>query len=231
MSIRYAVFGSGNTGSKIPELLDAGEEFTFFNSTNKPTAENLAGHDVIICFVPGPVLAEYLDLFASTGIPVVSGATAIDWPDNWDENLKALQLTWIWADNFSLGMNIVKTLINTISAQSALYHSPNFHIHEVHHVNKLDAPSGTAIRWQEWLDRESSISFERTNDVIGNHQLTLDTEYEKITLSHEAKDRRIFAHGALWASRQLVNGDLPYGLLPLEFLTSMQRQGEYYVSN
>ena len=231
MSKKYALFGTGNTGSKIPELLDDGEEFTFFNSSNKPTAENLAGHDVIICFVPGPVLTDYLELFVSTGIPVVSGATAIDWPADWDETLKTHQLTWIWADNFSLGMNIVKTLINNISALSNLYHDPDFHIHEVHHVNKLDAPSGTAIRWQDWLERDSSISFERTGDVVGRHQLTLDTDYEQITISHEAKDRRIFAHGALWASRQLLAGGLPTGLLPLEYLTSMQRQGEYYVSN
>ena len=231
MSRKYALFGSGNTGAKIPELLEAGEQYTFFNSTNVPTADTLVGHDVIICFVPGPVLKDYLELFLSTGIPVVSGATAIDWPVDWDETLKAHQLTWIWADNFSLGMNIIKSLIDRVSAQSALYHNPSFHIHEVHHVNKLDAPSGTALRWRDWLSKDSTISFERTGDVIGNHQLTLNTEYEQITIRHEAKDRRIFAHGALWASQQLLDNDLPNGLLPLEFLTSMQRQGEYYVSN
>ena len=231
MSRKFALFGSGNTGSKIPELLRADEEYTFFNRSNPPTTEKLAGYDAIICFVPGPVLMEHLDCLASTGIPVVSGATAIEWPENWDETLKELGVTWVWADNFALGMNIVKVLIEQMSALSSLYHEPEFQIHEVHHVNKLDAPSGTAKRWHEWLRHEANMSYDRVDDVVGQHELTLNTEFETITLRHEAKDRRIFAHGALWACRQLIDGQLPHGLLPLEFLTSMQRQGEYYVSN
>ena len=67
--------------------------------------------------------------------------------------------------------------------------------------------------------------------MVGTHQLTLDTEFEKITLTHEAKDRRIFAHGAVWATRALLERDLPSGLLPLDYITAMHRQGEYYVSN
>ncbi len=231
MGRQYALFGSGKTGSKIPELLGAGEDYTFFNSGYRPTADRLAGHDAIICFVPGPVLVDYLDLFLSSRLPLVSGATAIDWPENWNQRLKEQRLSWVWSDNFALGMNIVRSLIELLSTLSSLYQQPNFHIHEIHHVNKLDAPSGTALRWQDWLGQEVSISYDRHNDVVGQHQLTLDTEFEKISIKHDAKDRRIFAHGALWACRQLLDADLPPGLLPLDYLTTTQRQGECYVSN
>jgi len=231
MTRKYALFGSGNTGSKIPELLNVDEQYTFFNSANPPTVENLAGYDAVICFVAGPVMMEYLDVLIESGLPVISGATGIEWPEDLNERLQSSDVTWIWADNFALGMNLVKHLINTINELSGLYREPSFQIHEIHHVKKLDAPSGTALRWQDWLQQEAEMTYVREGDVVGTHQLTLDTEFEKITLTHEAKDRRIFAHGAVWATRALLERDLPSGLLPLDYITAMHRQGEYYVSN
>jgi len=231
MANKYALLGSGNTGSKIPELLNADEQYTFFNSSNTPTLERLAGHDAIICFVAGPVLEQYLEMLVESNLPVVSGATGIQWPRDLNERLQASGVTWVWADNFALGMNIVKHLIGAVNELSSLYRDPVFQIHEIHHVKKLDAPSGTALRWQDWLQHDAAMSYEREGDVVGTHQLTLDTEFEKITLTHEAKDRRIFAHGALWAARALLERDLPNGLLPLDYITAMHRQGEYYVSN
>lgn len=231
MTKNYALLGSGNTGSKIPELLNTDEQYTFFNRSNPPTIESLVGFDAVICFVAGPVLLNYLDVLIAAKIPVVSGATGIAWPSDLNERLQAEGVTWIWADNFALGMNLVKHLINTINDLSGLYREPSFQIHEIHHVKKLDAPSGTALRWQEWLQNDATMTYAREGDVVGTHELTLDTEFEKITLTHEAKDRRIFAHGALWATRAMLKTELPSGLLPLDYITAMHRQGEYYVSN
>ena len=219
MTRKYALFGSGNTGSKIPELLNADEKYTFFNSSNPLSVESLTDHDAIICFVPGPILLDHLQIILDSKIPLISGATGIDWPTELNQQLVEEKLTWVWADNFALGMNIIRNLIATLSARSSIYQEPDFHIHEAHHENKIDAPSGTAIRWQDWLQQESTISSDRQGDIVGEHHLTLSTEYEKITISHEALDRRIFAHGALWACRQVLNNDVPFGLLPLELLT------------
>ncbi|MEX1099279.1 MAG: dihydrodipicolinate reductase C-terminal domain-containing protein, partial [Bacteriovoracaceae bacterium] len=97
---------------------------------------------------------------------------------------------------------------------SELFEDGSFTIHDIHHVHKKDSPSGTALSWKEWLDRPAQISADRKGDVVGYHHLKFDCRDEAITLVHEAKDRSIFARGALWAAKILhEQNDLDYGLL------------------
>jgi len=87
---------------------------------------------------------------------------------------------------------------------SGLLRNPEFHIHEVHHIHKQDAPSGTALSWQDWLGKEAAISSAREGDVKGLHELHIKTEYESIYLKHEAHDRKLFAEGAIWTAKYLM---------------------------
>jgi 4-hydroxy-tetrahydrodipicolinate reductase len=220
MTRRYALFGTGKTGSQLPGLLGADEQVTQFNQSNPLSAEALAGHDAVICFVPGQVMLDAIPLLIESRLPVISGATGLSYPENLDEQLQSHGLTWVWAHNFALGMSLVRQLIQLVASADSLLENPDYQIHEIHHTAKLDAPSGTSISWQHWLDKDVEITHDRVGDVIGEHQLTLNTASEQITIEHKALDRAIFARGALWACRKVLDTEMPAGLIPFEQLTS-----------
>lgn len=186
------------------ELL--GEELSeAFDSSNPPTVEKLQAADAVIIFVPGDAVPDVLGKVIEAGIPAAWGSTGYEWPDDLEDRVKARNAKWIIASNFSLGMNVIRKSIEAISAGSNILKDPEFHIHEVHHVHKKDAPSGTALSWKEWLNKEAEVTSAREGDVKGIHELTLKTKTEEITLKHKALDRALFAEGAIWAARQLVN--------------------------
>lgn len=202
--MKISVIGTGKTGSKVVEML--GDRLVYaFDEENLPTLEKLRESDALIIFVPGIAVPEILDLVLESGIPAAWGSTGFEWPEDLDQRVRDNRTKWVLANNFSLGMNVIRHAIQTISAGSSILDNPQFHIHEVHHVHKKDAPSGTAISWKNWLDKPVNVSSAREGDVNGIHELTVNTEREKITLNHEALDRSIFAEGAIWAAEQLVN--------------------------
>jgi 4-hydroxy-tetrahydrodipicolinate reductase len=212
--MKVALLGKGKTGGKVLELLKAKNMFhTVFDSTNTPTLEKLKGHDVIICFFSGEVFKNYLNMVIDSKIPLICGSTGFELSDYLHNTLSEHKIKWIYATNFSLGMNLVQQMIKVLEKANRLFSQFNFSIHEVHHTKKLDSPSGTALSWKKWLNHEVEISSERTGDVIGLHDLTLNTPFEKITIKHEALDRTIFAEGALFAAKLILeNENIPYGL-------------------
>ena len=177
--------------------------YTVFDSKNTPTKENLKGHDVVISFLSGDVFSTYLTLLLESKIPVVTGSTGMEWPLDFDKKLKVLNSKWIYATNFSLGMNLVQQMILIMKEADSIINSVTFSMNEIHHNKKLDAPSGTALSWKKWLDHDVNITSERIGDVIGIHELKLKTPVEEITLRHEALDRKIFAEGALYAANKI----------------------------
>ena len=127
--------------------------------------------------------------------------------------MKNAQTKWVLATNFSLGMNVIRNAIEKISKGSEILKDPTFKIHEVHHIHKKDAPSGTALSWKQWLNKEVEITSEREGDVNGIHELKITTDTEEITLSHNALDRGLFAEGSIWAIEQLIeNKNLTNGM-------------------
>lgn len=208
--MKIALLGAGKTGSKVAELH---QDTIIFNTSNKPTVEKLKGCDVVISFLVGDVFLEYIPLLIESRVPVVTGSTGFHWPRGIHNELMEKQVKWIKAHNFSLGMNIVKSMIEMISKAEKLYQEVNYTIHDIHHVKKLDSPSGTALSWKEWLGKEAEITAERTGDVIGYHHLEMESPVEKIKVTHEAKDRGIFASGAIWAATKILEDEsIPYGL-------------------
>ena len=202
--MKIAVIGAGKTGGKVVELL--GDDLSeVFDEDNEPTVEKLKESDAAIIFVPGDAVPDIIDTVIESGIPAAWGSTGYDWPEDLEDKVKAQHAKWVIASNFSLGMNVIRKSIEAISAGSSILKNPEFHIHEVHHVHKKDAPSGTALSWKEWLDREAEVTSAREGDVKGIHELTLKTGTEEITLRHKALDRALFAEGAIWAAKQLVN--------------------------
>lgn len=202
--IKIALLGKGKTGSKVAELAAV----TVFDSKNIPTFEKLKGHDVIISFLAGDVFKTYISLLIETKIPVVTGSTGFSFPANFDQDLKAKNISWIHATNFSMGVVILKQLIQKLSSFQNLSPHTQTSIHEVHHTHKKDAPSGTALSMKEWYG-DCEVTSERTGDVIGFHELTFNTGSEVIKLSHEAQDRKLFAEGALFAANYIVKNPTP----------------------
>ena len=208
--MKIALLGKGKTGSEILKLKTSG--VTVFDSVNRPTFEALKSHDVVISFLPGEAFEALIPLLMETGLPVVTGSTGFKWPHDFNHTLKEKNLSWIQATNFSLGVVVMKQLMGRLNQVSQLFKSKTFRIHEVHHTKKLDAPSGTALSMKEWLDDDCEISSERTGDVVGLHTLTLETPAEVIRLEHEAKNRALFAEGALWAAEFITTNKLQPGL-------------------
>lgn len=211
--MKISVIGTGKTGGKVVEMLDDNLAYAF-DGSNPPTLAKLKESDAVIIFVPGDAVDEIIDLVLESGTPAVWGSTGYTWADDLDEKIKMKQTKWVTATNFSLGMNLIRNAINIIAKGSEILKNPEFSIHEIHHTHKKDAPSGTAISWREWLGEELEITSERVGDVNGIHELTVQTETEKITLRHEALDRSLFAEGAIWAAEQLINNkNLTYGVV------------------
>ncbi len=163
-----------------------------------------------------------LESLIESGIPIVCGSTG--WLDHWDiitEKVKEKNGTFFYASNFSLGMNLMFHL--TEIAAKFMNELPDYdvEIEEIHHLEKQDKPSGTAItlaqklisgldRKKSWvLDRgtkpdEIEISAIREPDVPGTHTVSFSSSVDTIELSHTAHSRTGFATGAVKAGEWLL---------------------------
>ncbi len=213
--MKVAVFGKGKTGSKVIEILQEQTDLIIFDSKTPPNKKDLLKVDALIAFVPSEVLYNYLDLFIDSKINLVSGATGLEWPSSINQRLVESNLKWISATNFSLGMNLIHKMISDVLKKVDLITNDyKFELSETHHTKKLDAPSGTAKSWHEWLHKDCEIESIREGDVIGLHELTLNLPSETIKLTHIAQDRSLFAKGSIKALKLLK--DLKPGLHKFE---------------
>ena len=218
--MKIALLGAGKTGIKVSEIHD---DVVIFNTKNPPSLNALKECDAVISFLPGEAFLEHIDLLIESKLPVATGSTGFDWPKDIDQRLKENELSWIRAHNFSLGMNVVRAMIKQMSSLAQLFDDGKFNIHDIHHIHKKDAPSGTALSWKEWLNQDVEITAERKGDVVGYHHLEFNCADEMITLVHEAKDRSIFARGAVWAAKILVEqNELQHGLLDFNEVVKTQ---------
>lgn len=156
------------------------------------------------------------------GVPVVSGTTG--WSDKLVElrNMcDAGEGTLMWSSNYSIGVNLFKSLNIYLAKLMKPFKQYRASMNEVHHIHKLDHPSGTAITlaegiigagsgiesWTESATDDRSrlvISHERRGEVPGIHTITWDSPVDSITISHEAKSRDGFALGAVLAAEWLA---------------------------
>jgi len=215
--MKIAIIGSGKTGSELIKQLPKDQISAIYNTSNPPTPEKLKQADAAIIFVPGSSVEKLLPIILESRIPAIWGSTGFTWPDHLDALLKKQQTKWIVASNFSLGMNLIRHCLKKLADGKNFLPSPHYHIHEIHHIHKKDKPSGTALTWKNWLGIDCDITSERKDDINGIHELTLKTDFETITLKHEAHSRALFAQGALWATDYLLNHPvLENGLYPFE---------------
>jgi 4-hydroxy-tetrahydrodipicolinate reductase len=211
INMNIGVFGKGKTGSEVIELLDTG---FVFDSKNLPSNDN--DLDALIIFIPPNAFIQHQQLLLSLTYPLIIGTTGIEWTKELKKQIKQNKRTWIYASNFSLGMLLVRKAIEKMNSLLSILDDPILEISETHHTNKKDAPSGTALLWNEWLGGKSKINSTRQGDVIGLHEARIITEQEKITIKHEALDRKLFAQGAVWCANITTQKDLIPGLYSFE---------------
>ncbi len=214
--VKLAVIGDGQMGTAVAELArDAGWDVVAKigmagNETGKGiSAQSLSGAQVAIEFTEPSSAVANITACLNAGCPVVVGTTG--WHDalpRMEELARERGTALLWSSNFSTGVNIFLEIARR--AGELLKSSPAFdaRIEETHHTRKKDAPSGTAIAIEEatreTLGRTIPIDSIRSGDVVGTHELTFDSEFEQIALTHTALDRRVFAEGALRAAEWLV---------------------------
>lgn len=211
--MRIALLGNGKTGSEFAAIasVDPKNHLTVFNTKNTVTLEELRKHDVVVSFLPGDAFSGHIPLLVASGLPVVCGSTGFAFPGgkkSFSELLSSHGITWIYASNFSLGMQIMHEILPLIGRMSEILLSADVRINEVHHTEKKDAPSGTALSWLDWLGIPAEISSERTGDVVGEHELSIETDSELIKVHHSAKNRRLFAQGALKAAEWILDAEM-----------------------
>ncbi len=210
-STPLALIGMGRMGRALAELApDRGFEVVARIDHAQPiTRESLAGAAVAIEFtVPGAAPANIIAC-ATAGCPVVVGTTG--WyaalPMVRDE-VERRQGALLHAPNFSVGVAIFDRVV--AEAARLFAGAPAFagHLIETHHDAKKDAPSGTAASLAATAERASGVPMPitsvRVGSVPGTHEVLFDAPFEQVRLVHEARDRRVFAEGALVAARWLV---------------------------
>lgn len=220
--MKIALIGYGKMGKEIEKIaVDRGHEVVLKIDITNPqdlTPENLKKADVAIEFtIPDSAPANYALCFEA-GIPVVSGTTG--WLARMDEiqNLcKEKNGTFFYTSNYSLGVNIFFEINKKLASMMGNYNEYQLEMTEIHHTQKLDAPSGTAITLAEgimenipqktkWVNHstdqadEIGIISEREGQVPGTHIIRYDSEVDYIEITHCAKSRKGLAFGAVLAA-------------------------------
>lgn len=166
--------------------------------------EALREADVAIAFtVPESAVGD-IDLCLEAGTPVVVGTTG--WYDELEKvssRVREQGGTLLHAPNFSVGVALMKALLERAAELLPRLEGFDVSMTETHHAAKKDAPSGTALLLQDALSasgRRVPITSVRVGHVPGRHEVCIDGAYEQVLVSHEARNRRVFADGALTAA-------------------------------
>ena len=218
--MKIALLGYGKMGQTIEKIaIDRGHEIVL-KKDEFNTYDGLSNADVAIDFSIPAVAAENISSCFYANVPVISGTTG--WLDRYDE-IAALceekKGAFISSSNFSLGVNLFFNLNEYLAKMMAKFDSYKVEMEEIHHTQKLDAPSGTAIslakgviensaytNWTMKTPDSNQIYIEtvRTGNVPGTHTVTYNSPVDTIEIKHTAHNRDGFALGAVIAAEWIV---------------------------
>ena len=208
------ILGRGKTGSLVAEVAAASRHHVTAagskeNAANAAlAAKNLQDIDAVIDFTTPHAVLAHIEACVRAGKNMVVGTTG--WYGERDRIRVLVEshgTGFVYAPNFSLGVNLFLELARTSAA--ALQHGYSGQIFERHHAHKKDAPSGTAIAMQRVMRAASGdaepveITSFREGEVVGMHEIVLESAADRIYLCHDAKSRRGFAEGAVRAAEWL----------------------------
>ena len=215
--MKIALIGYGKMGRMIEEIaLERGHEIVCkidIDNQQDFDSKEFRSADVAIEFTnPKVAYDNYLKAFKHN-VKVVSGSTG--WLKEHGDDVRRLCTeggqTLFWASNFSVGVAIFSAVNKYLAKIMNSYPAYDVRMEETHHVHKLDAPSGTAITLAEQIEKEigrvDKVEIEsfREGEVPGIHSVIYDSEADKITITHDAHNRRGFALGAVLAAEYTQN--------------------------
>lgn len=218
--MKIALLGYGKMGQVIERIaLERGHEIVL-KKDEFNTYDGLSSADVAIDFsVPTAAVSNISNCFKNN-VPVVSGTTG--WLEHYDEMValcKEKEGGFISSSNFSLGVNIFFELNEYLAKIMSQFDSYKISMEEIHHTQKLDAPSGTAISlaqgiienspYTNWTmnnpnSKEIHIEAKRIGEVPGTHTVSYDSAIDNIEIKHTAHNREGFALGAVIAAEWLA---------------------------
>ena len=213
--MRLLILGRGKTGSLVAEVAAERKHHLVIagakeNATGAAlTKEKLRDIDAVIDFTAPHCVIDNIGACVEAGKDMVVGTTG--WHQHLDHVRKLVKqhgTGFVYSSNFSIGVNLFLDVARVAAA--TLRHDYSGQIFERHHAQKKDAPSGTAIALQQVI-REASgqsegleITSFREGDVVGLHEVVLESPADRIYLCHDAKSRRGFAEGAVRAAEWLA---------------------------
>ena len=219
--MKIALLGYGKMGKVIERIaLERGHKIVL-KKDHDSSFEGLENADVAIDFSVPDSAVENISACLNKGIPVISGTTGwlTDYP-KMVELCNAKNGSFIYGSNFSLGVNVFFELNEYLAKMMANLKQYKVSMEEIHHTQKLDAPSGTAITLAEgvikhtdyanWtletpISNEIHIEAKRIENIPGTHSIFYDSEVDQIEIKHTAHSREGFALGAVVAAEWLVN--------------------------
>lgn len=219
--MKIALVGYGKMGKIIDEISQNRGHEIVARLRETPTAENLNNPNVVIEFSNPEVAFENIKTCLENKIPVICGTTG--WLDKKPE-IERIALendtAFLYGSNFSLGVNLFFALNENLAKMMNKFDEYNCQLEEIHHIHKLDAPSGTAIslaegiiknsRFKAWKldetkDKELGIFAIREDEVPGTHSVFYRSEVDEIEIKHTAYNRNGFALGAVIAAEWIVD--------------------------
>lgn len=224
--MKIALIGYGKMGMAIEEIaVKRGHEIVLkvnIDNLEDNTIENIQQADVAIEFTGPESALENIKKCMDAGVPVVCGSTG--WLEHFTEAKSYCDKkkgALLYASNFSVGVNIFFALNKTLASLIAPHKEYEVNISEIHHTQKKDAPSGTAITLAEqiieksiqkkkWINRQTSdpselsIFSERIDPAPGTHRVQYHSEIDDIEIIHTAHNRKGFATGAVLAAEFIL---------------------------
>lgn len=226
--MNIALLGYGKMGKTIEKIATERGHNIVLTVDKDDTDYDISVADIAIDFsIPSAAVDNITKCFTA-GVPIVSGTTG--WLDHYDEIIslcKEKNGGFIYASNYSLGVNLFFELNKKLAKMMHPVEGYNIHMEEIHHTQKLDAPSGTAITLAEGIiengiktawqldqgdDKTIPIVAKRIENVPGTHTVTYTSAVDDIEIKHTAHNRQGFALGAVVAAEWLVGKTGIYGM-------------------
>ncbi len=217
--MKIALLGYGKMGKIIEKLALEKGHSVVYKSTSNSSEGNFEDAEVAIEFSSPEAAHKNISNALKNGIPIVCGTTG--WLDRYEEMVKLCEESngsFIYASNFSVGVNLFFEINDYAAKLMAQWQEYEVSVEEIHHTEKKDAPSGTAItiaegilkysekeNWTLDSDKENQLKITaiREDDVKGTHIVQYKSSIDTISLKHEAHSREGFAKGAILAAEWL----------------------------
>lgn len=220
--MKIALLGYGKMGKVIEKIaLERGHAIVL-KKDHDHTFDGLQNADVAIDFSIPNVAVEHISTCIENNIPIVSGTTG--WLENYPKMVALCQEkngAFLYGSNFSLGVNLFFELNHYLAKMMSKFKEYNISMEEIHHTQKLDKPSGTAISLAQDILKENThkqnwtienttnndlfIEVKRIENVPGTHSVLYSSEVDFIEIKHVAHNRDGFALGAIIAAEWLLN--------------------------